>query len=360
MKYAIILDSFPSSDEDKDLLLKNLKILKSQDIDVLLTSHHTCNTEIIENSTYFLYERENKFYYLDSHIINNNLKGIQNPIFQRFFSIGGLTFYDRIVFTGWAVSIVSQFINATKYLWSKGYDFVFYMVGDCLVPEDLHIKVESIFKKIKNDENYFIRNAPIFDSWYAPFFFGFRLTNKFIENIPNKDYSDNLTFQKYFPNCAMEDFMVRLFQNTKKYVDKYETLDEIFGAEKWNMISSVMGNGSANLHHTVTSSIFVNETCNEFVLVLQVESDCIYNLVNFNIQISDTRGEVFFSREILLNKNTYYIENIDYLFSNREEIILKKQVLERDSETFGFEDTIIIKKEDIEKYSILKRFIKKS
>lgn len=358
MKYAIILDSYPSSESDRGSLLQNLLSLKSQNIDVMLTSHHPCSSEIIENSTYFLYERENNFYYLDSHIINNNIKEIENPIFQRFFSIGEITFYDRIVLTGWAVAIISQFINATKYLWSKGYDFAFYMVGDCLVPEDLHIKIENILKKIKNDENYFIRNAPIFSSWYAPFFFGFRLTDNFIENIPNKDYSDNSTFQKYFPNCAMEDFMVKLFENTKKYVDEYETLDEIFGTGKWNMISSVMGNGSTNLHHTVTSSIFVNEACNEFVLVLQVLSDCIYNLVNFNIQISDTRGEVFFSREILLNKNTFYIENIDYLFSNREEVILKKQVVERDSETYGFEDTIIIKKEDLSKYSVLKGFIR--
>ena len=78
-KYCVIIDTYPQTQEEKKLLLSNLKTLKKQGIDVLVTSHSYCNKEIIENSTYFLFEKKNNYYFLDSTIINENIKETQPP-----------------------------------------------------------------------------------------------------------------------------------------------------------------------------------------------------------------------------------------------------------------------------------------
>ena len=119
MKYAIIIDSYPQTEIQKKRLVETLKKLKNKNIDVLLTSHNTCSPEIIENSTYFLFERKNDYHYLDSHILNEDIRGINDPTYMRYTHINDCVFYDKLVVTAWSVAIVSQLFNAVKFLYQK-------------------------------------------------------------------------------------------------------------------------------------------------------------------------------------------------------------------------------------------------
>ena len=51
---------------------------------------------------------------------------------------------------------------------------------------------------------------------------------------------------------------------------------------------------------------------------------------------------------------------MNHLFDNSNIITFNKKLKPRENETIIYSDTIIIKKEDLSKYSILKRFIRNS
>jgi hypothetical protein len=360
MKYAVIIDSYPSSDDDKNLLLKNLKILKSQNIDVILTSHHPCNSEIIENCDYFLFEKSNHYYFHDSHIINENLKNVSEPIFQKYFSISNITFFDKIVLTGWSVGITSQFFNAISLLYTKGYQYAFYVIGDCIIQEDFNQKLQKIIDQSIEFDNYFIENSAQFANWYLPHFFGFSVNKKLLERIPKGGFSKNTIFQKYYPNNSFEDILVKLFDKDKNNLQKYQMMDEIFSEKNWNLSTGSVSNSDFMIHYTTTSSIFCSDNLDEFILVLQVFADCGFNSIDFEIQIYDENNHTIYSKEINLNRGVWYMENINHLFDNSNIITFNKKLKPRENETIIYSDTIIIKKEDLSKYSILKRFIRNS
>lgn len=357
MKYAVIIDSYPSSDDDKNLLLKNLKILKSQNIDVILTSHHPCNSEIIENSTYFLYESENNYYYLDSNIINENISGITNPIYQKYIELGGYIFYDRCVITGWSVAIISQMINSIKFLWSKGYDYAFYIVEDCIIPNNFKEILDKILTKQSIYRNYFIEN-PNIQPWLAGYFFGFTIDNYLISKFPKVDLSQNKIYQKYFPNCSAEDFMLRIWGNENNQISEYNTLDRIFGQNNWNTKSSTIQTGSSHLHYTTISSLFVDISLQQTILLLFVNNECYSNEIEFNIKISDENKNDIFIRNIILQKNSWFMIDLDCIFSNKETIMLEKKIGCTTDKTYYFEDNIIINSTYIDRYSLIKNFVK--
>jgi hypothetical protein len=355
MKYAVIIDSYPSSDKDKDLLLKNLKILKSQNIDVLLTSHHPCNSEIIENCDYFLYERENNYYYLDSDIINENISEITNPIYQKYIEIGGYIFYDRCVITGWSVAIISQMINSIKFLWSKGYRYAFYIVEDCIVPNNFKEILENILSEQNLYRNYFIENSN-FIPWFYPHFFGFTIDDKLIHKLPKEDISTNKLFQKYFPNCAAEDFMIRIWQEENNKISNSYILENIFGKDNWNIKNSSVTPGSSHLSYTTISSIFVDNSLNNLKLLLFVNEECMSDEINFEINILNEVGDIINRQVINLYKNNWFMLDLSWIFYENSIIRLKKKISSPTIITYNFEDDIYINKKYLNQYSLLKKY----
>ena len=356
MKYAVIIDSYPSLDRDKDLLLKNLKILKSQNIDVIVTSHHPCNSEIIENSTYFLYESENNYYYLDSNIINENILGITNPIYQKYIQLGGYIFYDRCVTTGWSVAIISQMINSIKFLWSKGYNYAFYLVDDCIIPSNFDSILENILSERNLYRNYFIENVNILP-WFFPHFFGFTIDDKLINKLPKEDISTNKLFQKYFPNCAAEDFIYRIWYEENNKISNTYTLENIFGSSNWNMRSSLVTPGPSHLSYTTISSIFVDDSLNNLKLLLFVNEECICDEINFEINILN-EGEIIIDRQVInLYKNNWFMIDLSWIFNENSIIRLKKKISSSSILTYCFEDDIIINKKYLSQYSLLKKYV---
>jgi len=356
MKYAIIIDSYPQTEIQKERLVKTLKKLKSKNIDVLLTSHNTCTTEIIENSTYFLFEKKNDYYYLDSHILNENIIASKDPTYLKYNYINNNVFYDKLVVTAWSVAIISQLFNAVKFLYSKGYDYAFYMVDDFICPDDFEIKLNKILEKSKNKRNYFIKNQPMFSSWFAGFFFGFTIDKILIDRIPNLDFSDNKIYQKHFSNCSGEDVINEIWRQDDNLIEEHDELNNIFGVGNWNIDSSVIKPGPSTLHNETSSSIYVNS--NNYCLMLSVNNNSLYDRVNFNIKIRDESFNVLYSQQITLHTGCYFLDYLNEIFEKNQKIILEKEVIGYSETITYFKDSIMIDKNNIEFYKKLKTFNK--
>lgn len=354
-KFCVIIDAYPQTEDEQKILLENLKKFKLNNIDVLLTSHHPCTPEIIENSTYFIFEKKNNYHFLDSDILNYNLQGIENPIYLSYLQIGNEMFRDHLVVTGWSVSIVSQFVNSIKFLWAKGYEFAFYFVGDFKCPDNIQQKFSEIFSNLGDHKNYFIKNNPNFSSWYCPHLFGFTLEESLIQKIPNFDFSDNFNFQKLFPNCGLEDVMLKLFGEDKNLVDEHSEIDKFFGFGNWNIVSSIIKPGPSALHFTTTSSLFWKEDLSDCYLLLNVQPGCPCNNVSFCVNIVTENSETIFNREIILGKGGWYKEKLNNLFHQRESVIFNKKVRDVE-ETCSFFDSIKIQNTSLKKYASLKNY----
>jgi hypothetical protein len=357
-KYCVIIDTYPSTEDERNLLVSNLKKLRDNNVDSLITSHHPCSPEIIENSDFFIFEKKNPYHYLDSCVINENLEGVKNPIYSKYFQIGEITYYDKVVVTGWSVAITSQLINSIKFLHGKGYDYAFYMVSDCIIPHDVGEKLEKILEKSEGYRNYFIKNSPIFGSWNSMSLFGFTIDSDLIERIPNLDFSENPIYQRFFPNHAGEDVVLKIWESDPNFTDPHEELDKFFGQNNWNMISSAVKGGKSALHFHTSSSIYVDDSLNNFDLVLEVFPEIHLDSVFFEIKILDYSGNVLLFRAIELRKFHWYKEDVSNLFLGRDGVILEKYIMDQGDETCSIRDSIKIDRSLISQYSELKKFRK--
>ena len=347
-KFAFIIDAYPSSNEDRTSLLDNIKNIKSEGIDILLTSHHTCSSDIIENVDYFLFEKSNNYYYLDSDVLNNDLSNLKDPVFMRYYTAGE-TFIDRSVVTGWSVSITSQFFNAVNFLKSKGYDYAFYLISDFVYPDS---GFSRILNSVDFNKNYLIKNSDNFSSWFAPFFFGFKIDNDLLSKIPNEDLSSLEVYQKYFTNCSFEDVIKNTFSGLQNDVHEFQKLDDIFGSGNWNTNKSTIQKGPASLHYCTSSSVYVNlQSDNKFCLFLYLshEYEIKNEFVRFEIKILNEIGDVLYNIERDMLPGFWYKQ---YLNINNN-VILNKRLIDGDTIV---EDSIRININDLEKYSILKQF----
>ena len=356
MKYAIIIDSYPQNDTQKKRLLNTLKRLKIKNIDVLLTSHNICSSEIIENSTYFFFEKSNNYHFLDSHILNENIKGIKPPSYTKYTHINENVFYDNLVVTAWSVAIISQLFNAVKFLYSKGYDYAFYMVDDFICPDDFELKIQNIFNKSKGKRNYFIKNQPMFSSWFAGFFFGFTIDDTLINKIPNLDFSDNKTYQKYFPNRCGEDVINDIWASDDNLVEEHDELNNIFGIGNWNIDSSVIKPGPSTLHNDISSSVYVNS--GEYCLMLFVNPNSLYNKVNFNLKLYDGSRNLLYSKQIELQRGWYFLDHLNDIFEQNKKVIFEKEIIGYSKNITYFKDSIVIDRDTIESYKKLKNYNK--
>jgi len=356
MKFAVIIDSYPQNELQKERLLVTLKKFKNIGIDVLLTSHHTCTPEIISNSKYFLFEQENNYHFLDSHILNENIKDCKSPTYMRYTYIDNNVFYDNLVVTAWSVAIISQLFNAIKFLYGKGYDYAFYLVDDFVFPENFEEKLSLIFEKSKGKRNYFIKNQPMFSSWFAGFFFGFTIDNILINKLPNLDFSDNKTYQKHFPNCSGEDVVNNLWLGDENFIDEHNELNNIFGVGNWNLDSSVIKPGPSTLHNDVSSSIYVNSSNNDYCLMLFLNNDSLYKKVIFNINLMDENQNVLYIKQTELMRGWFFIDYLNEIFLNNKNVILNKEVIGYSDVITYFKDSIIIDSDNLESYKQLKKF----
>jgi hypothetical protein len=361
-KYAIIIDSHPSTDEQKQRLVSNLENLKKQNIDVVLTSRYPCPPEILTKCTHFIYQSHEKFYYLDSDILNYMSCENLEPItpYQSFIQIGELLVIDKLINIQWNISMVSGMQSAFQLLWAKGYNYAFYLIDDFVCPDDLSDKIQKIFYKSSGYKNYFIRNNSNFSSWFAPWFFGVSIDETSINKIPKEDLSDNKVYQKHFPNCAQEDFINRIWATDNNYIDNHSDMDEIFGQENWDIdkISHNIHRLPNSLHVNTTSSIFIKntESTKHYLLVLSLNSVPYFRKAHFLIEIKNEIGEIIKSLDLELKAGFFYKEPVDWIFEMNKKVFLYKKIVGYGTIESSFEDTIIIDMDKIDCYAKLKYY----
>ena len=83
--------------------------------------------------------------------------------------------------------------------------------------------------------------------------------------------------------------------------------------------------------------------------------DCLYDNIQFDINIKNVQGDVLYNKSIVLNKGHWFKDYIGNLFQNNDLLILNKEVKSLD---ISFIDNVIINKEYLEKYALLKKYEK--
>jgi hypothetical protein len=363
-KSCYILDVYPSGENERSELIQNLKNIKKEGSDILLTSHSTCDPEIINLVDYFIYEKENTYYYLDSDILNHIKNWDQlNPIFMETITTNDNIFINKLVITGYSVVITSQLINSIKFLYSKGYDFAFYFVGDFLFPIDgLRHKTDAIIERLEktNKRNYFVKNSSIFNGWFAPFFFGFSIDNELVQKLPTCDISLNSNFQSYFPNCCFEDVILKLWEKENNIVEDHQSLDLIFGKDRWDIKRSFIKSGQSSLCYFAPCSIYfgLNEDFILPMLFLNLQWNGPHEKVSFDVEILNTSTkEILYSKSAILEKGFFYQQDLTSFVQGNTYITMKKKVADLSS-GISFDEEIILDLLRYKEYSVLKGFKK--
>jgi hypothetical protein len=367
-KFAFIIDTYPGSEEEMSILLDNIKKIKSEGIDILLTSHHPLNREIIESVDYFIFEKKNDQHFLDSEILNRDLSKLTSPVYTSYASFANRTYVNGVVHTSFSVSVVSQMFNSVKFLYSKGYDFAFYIVSDFKYPDSgFSHKIKDIFDRIPEGGNYFTYNHPMFPSWFAPFFFGFTLKEDLIKRIPDLDFSDINVYQEHYLNMSAEDIIIKIWSaDTNNVIDPYEKLKEIFDGEgNWNTSDSgTTRPGNSSLVFHCFSDIYVNEKIvdpqfegEKFSLFLSNLSNSPFEIVVFTIILSDEFGNIFYHVTREVNRGMVFFDRLDPYLAGKRKIRVDKEISSKNEDNIFIKDSVSIDLENIGGYAMLKKFV---
>lgn len=356
-KVSIILDSHPNNPQKRERLIQNLEELKKQNLDVILTSRYPCDSEVISKSEHFIWSKRNEFLFLDSHILNYNICGDHHPVYGEYFSIGDITFWNKLVRTGWSPTISSSIKSAINFLFDKGYNYAFYLIDDFVCPTDFSEKLWNIFQKTQNYKNYFISNKPYFIRWFSPWFFGFTLDQNLVLKLPKEDISENEIFQKYYNNHSFEDFMNYLWSGDNNYIDEHNQLDIIFGENNWDIDHNSSSKGPELLHKLADASIYVSGIePDKFLLLLNFSSNTDFLGAKFFLELVDQEGTILKTLEYELVPGTYYLEDITHILSPIKKLYFHKKVFGFGSIETDYGDTIIIDLERVDCYRKLKYF----
>jgi hypothetical protein len=355
-KICFVVDSYPSNEEHKGELLGTLKKFREEGIDVLLTSHHPCTPEIIEQSTYFIFEKENTCHFLESEIINNKdffATELSSTLFH--FSIPGRRYYNGIISTGYTKSIVSNFFNSIRVLRGKGYDLVFWLVDDFKYPESgFNMIVDSIMCEMRESgsKNYFFENLPSHLGWYNPSFFVFSLDDKLISDIPNQNFSDFEMYNKNFMGRVFESFLFNLFRGNPNLVKPCWELDVIFSPDGWNTRKSRVDQSDPSFFHSV--HIGPNSKASFFLAVpLNYQSKKIEASLNVYSEIT---GESIFRCVKGVERGGWSLIDFDLEVNEKKSIVMEKEIKDLDNPSLSFRDIIILNSCNIRAYSKLKYF----
>lgn len=133
MKKAILISSHCDNQEKKDLLIKNIKLIKKNNIDVFLYSSVHLENEIIDLSDYYIFTKTNP-------ILTYPLKGMFSwKIFQ---TKQGLYKISHI-YDDWGWAGITQYKNMISLARNLNYDIFYLMIYDVEITEN----VLKIFKE---------------------------------------------------------------------------------------------------------------------------------------------------------------------------------------------------------------------
>ena len=136
MKNLFIIDTYPVSPKQEEILIECIEKLKFLKWDILLVSHLPIKTEIQEMVDYLIYDKDNTF--LPSNITPFN-----------WFEIGG-NLKVEILNGGHTLPICRNMFNSIKFAEDNYYDFFFFLEFDNLFSESDLLKFNDKYSKYRN------------------------------------------------------------------------------------------------------------------------------------------------------------------------------------------------------------------
>lgn len=120
MKNLFIIDTYPSTEEQKKLLIECINRLKNVGFDIMIVSHISIPEEIQSMVNYVIFDSDNSF-----------LPGERTP----FFWVSLFNNIFRVFNSGHSLAITRNMQNALLMAKSAGYDFFYFLEYDVLISE---------------------------------------------------------------------------------------------------------------------------------------------------------------------------------------------------------------------------------
>lgn len=120
MKNLFIIDTYPSTEEQKKLLIDCINRLSNVGFDIMIVSHISIPEEIQKMVNYVIYDTDNSF-----------LPGERTP----FFWVNLFNNIFRVFNSGHSLAITRNMQNALLMAKSAGYDFFYFLEYDVLIDD---------------------------------------------------------------------------------------------------------------------------------------------------------------------------------------------------------------------------------
>ena len=136
MKNLFVIDTYPSTEEQKKLLIECINRLSNVGFDIMIVSHISIPEEIQKMVNYVIYDTDNTF-----------LPGERTP----FFWVSLFDNIFRVFNSGHSLAITRNMQNAFLMAKSSGYDFFYFLEYDVLINESDIQKLITLKDTMKNE-----------------------------------------------------------------------------------------------------------------------------------------------------------------------------------------------------------------
>ena len=214
----VLIQSHCSDDYSKELLLKNIAVLRNYKVDILLFSHITLPEHIISKVDYFIYDKSNPILF-------------EEKAWKYWYSNDKVRLETTLPDYGWAV--FNQFIKSKNLISDSHYEHVILLCYDTLIDENVKsflLNPENAVFKHKKDDGVIFNTSLIFSTFTKDSFF------KLVESFSKKEFIKkyNLTAEEYFEEKIKE---IGVYNN--KNIFTYDTISQ----------SKNIFNQSKNIHY---------------------------------------------------------------------------------------------------------------
>ena len=178
----VLIQSHCNDDYSRELLLKNIAILKDYEVDILLFSHITLPEHIISEVDYFIYDKSNPILF-------------EERAWNYWHSNNEVRLETTVPDYGWTV--FNQFIKSKNLISDSYYEHVILLCYDTLIDENVRsflLNPEDAVFKHKKDDGVVFNTSLIFSTFTKDSFF--KLVESFSKEEFIKKYS--LTAEEYF------------------------------------------------------------------------------------------------------------------------------------------------------------------
>jgi hypothetical protein len=214
MKKIVLINSYCDTEHKINILNKNIDILKSIDVDIMLYSPIILPEYIIEKCNYFLFNKENK-------VLHFPQKGVR--AFYKFID-GNKSYIIRKMLMDYGWASIYQFKKMSEYALTMDYSNFYHIIYDTILDEQVKDYIISSDK-----ESGFFKFHSFTVSLHFMIFNRENLL-KFLPNVTLENYLSNTSYiaETWLHNNLLQTFGDRYFENVfvEDEVFFYESEDQ--------------------------------------------------------------------------------------------------------------------------------------